>query len=116
MNELDRWMNLLLDMDVSAEGIKEFEIIYKDILYSTSMSEDNNQEDVLNMFKVIDMMGDNNTESEMLRRYLYYIYGKFMVADIYAGVIGSTMHSCDKQEAMLLDEIMTIAIDKIIKQ
>ena len=116
MNELDRWMNLLLDTDVSPEGIKEFESIYKDMIYSTALSNKHSEHDVFNMFKVIDMMGEDNAESEMLRRYLYYIYGKFIVADVYAEVVGNMMPSCSKQEAILLDEIMSAAINKIIKQ
>lgn len=115
MNELKKWMMLLLDMDVSAEGIKEFETIYKDMVYSTSISEDQSQDDVMNMFKVIDMMGEDNTESEMLRRFLYFIYGKFLVADIYAGVIGQCMYNASDDERMLLEEVMTLSIDKIIK-
>jgi hypothetical protein len=114
MNELKKWMTLLLDMNVSAEGIKEFEMTYRDILYATSISYDQTKDDMLNMFKVIDMLGDENTESEILRRFLYYIYGKFIVADIYAGVIGEHMRSSNNTERILLDEIMNSAITKII--
>ena len=113
MNELDRWMNLLLNKGVSAEGLREFESIYKDMIYSTAINE---ELDVMRMFDIIDMMGDDNTDSEMMRRYLYYIYGKFLVADIYAGIIGDMMGSVDKDERMMLEDIMELAIDKIIKQ
>jgi len=51
-----------------------------------------------------------------MRRYLYYIDVKFLVADLYAGIIGDMMGSVDKDERMMLEDIMELAIDKIIKQ
>jgi len=106
-------MKHLLDTGVSAEGIKEFEKIYKDILYSTAMDEN---QDAMKMFQVIDMMGNDNVESEMMRRYLYYIYGKFLVADIYAGLIAEFQYESEEETASILEELFTIALDRITKQ
>ena len=106
-------MKHLLDTGVSAEGIKEFETIYKDILYSTAMDEN---QDVMKMFQVIDMMGNDNVESEMMRRYLYYVYGKFLVADIYAGLIAEFQYESTKETASILEELFTKALDRITKQ
>ena len=113
MNELNRWMQHLLDTGVSAEGMKEFKSMYEDMLFSTAM--DDNQ-DVMKMFQVIDMMGNENVESEIMRRYLYYIYGKFLVSDIYAGLIGEYIHDSDKDTALVLDELHEVALEKITKQ
>lgn len=118
MNELDRWMSLLLSEGVSPEGIKEFESIYKDMIYSTAMSNELNEEDVFSMFEVINMMGEDNAESEMMRRYLYYVYGKFIVADIYAAVVADMVfkQNCTQAEASALSQLLETAIEKIIKQ
>ena len=106
-------MKHLLDTGVSAEGMKEFKSIYQDILYSTAMDEN---QDVMKMFQVIDMMGNDNVESEMMRRYLYYIYGKFLVADIYAGLIAEFQYESEEKTASILEELFTIALDRITKQ
>lgn len=110
MTELDKWMKHLLDTGVSAEGVKEFETIYKDILYSTSISE---EQDVMSMFNVIDMMGEDTVESEILRRYLYFIYGAYLVTDLYAGVIGEFIgFQSDQNIAQLLDTLWETAMDR----
>lgn len=106
-------MKHLLDTGVSAEGMKEFKSIYQDMLYSTAMDEN---QDVMKMFQVIDMMGNDNVESEMMRRYLYYIYGKFLVADIYAGLIAEFQYESKDETASILEELFTIALDRITKQ
>jgi hypothetical protein len=111
MTELDKWMQHLLDTEVSAEGIKEFERIYKDILYSTSISE---EQDVKSMFAVIDMMGEDTVESETLRRYLYFIYGAYLITDLYAGVIGEFIgFQSDKNTVDLLNALWETAIDRV---
>ena len=50
---------------------------------------------------------------DMMRQYLFYIYGKFVSADIYAGCIGGSMADADDEWKMLLDSIMDEAITKI---
>lgn len=111
MTELDKWMKHLLDTGVSAEGIKEFETIYKDILYSTSISD---EQDVMGMFNVIDMMGEDTVESEILRRYLYFIYGAYLITDLYAGVIGEFIgFQSDQNTAQLLDTLWETAMDRV---
>ena len=112
MNELEKWIKVLLDKDVSAKGLRDFKTAYQDIIYSTYLNEDM---DEVNMLNVIDFVGDDNEESEIIRRYLYYVYGKFMSADIYAGCIGKAMSDADDEWRMLLDSIMEDAIIKITK-
>lgn len=113
MSELDRWMKILLDKDVSGEAIKEFAILYRDMVTSTVINDDFDAHD---MFTVIDYFGDDNSESEMLRRYLYYLYGKFVAADIYAGVIGETAGEVDEDYREVLWNVMDEAISKITKK
>lgn len=113
MSELDRWMKMLLDKDVSGEAIKEFAVLYRDMVTSTSINEDF---DVHDMFSVIDYFGNDNKESEMLRRFLYYLYGKFVAADIYAGVIGEIAGEVDEDYREVLWNVMDEAISKITKK
>jgi hypothetical protein len=110
MSELERWMKLLLDKGVSAKGMREFKNTYQDLIFSTSINED---VDRMRMLEIIDYMGEDDSESEIMRRYLYYIYGKFISADAYAGCIGKSMADADDDWKMLLDSIMDDAINKI---
>jgi hypothetical protein len=110
MSELERWMKLLLDKGVSAKGMREFKNTYQDLIFSTSINED---VDRIRMLEIIDYMGEDDSESEIMRRYLYYIYGKFISADVYAGCIGKSMADADDDWKMLLDSIMDDAINKI---
>jgi hypothetical protein len=110
MNELQKWMKILLDKGVSARGMREFKNTYEDVIFSTSINED---VDRLKMLEVISYMGEDDAESDMMRQYLFYIYGKFVSADVYAGCIGSSMADADDEWRMLLDSIMDEAITKI---
>ena len=113
MNELERWMKILLEKDVSANGLREFKRVYTDLLYSTSINHD---VDKIKMLEVIDVMGEDDDESQLLRRSLYYVYGKFVSADIYSGCIGEMMSIANEYERTMLERLMDEALNKIIKQ
>jgi hypothetical protein len=112
MNELDKWMKLLLDKGVSVKGLREFKTAYQDIVFSSFLNDDI---DELHMLDVIGFVGDEDEESETIRRYLCYVYGKFVSADIYAGCIGKAMSGADDEWRMLLDSIIEDAIKQITK-
>lgn len=115
MSELDYWMRFLLDKGISANGIKEFESMYRDVIYSTSINDDI---DRIKMLDVISRLGNDDEESEILRQYLFYAYGKFVTADIYAGCIGLLVANASADDKILIDhlnELMDKALNKIIE-
>jgi len=115
MNELHRINNSLLDSDVSAELISEFNRIYAELMLATASNMDEVDDDTENVLNVIDMIGYDDDQSAKVRRYLYYLYGKFRATDLYAEAMGELSPALSDSEREVLDTLMDIAINKINK-
>lgn len=82
MNNISYWKDRLMSEGVDYSLVEEFTKTVKDIMFAKAI--DVNKMDTQNIFDIIDLFGDDDDDSEKIRRYLYYIVGEMNCSDSYA--------------------------------
>jgi hypothetical protein len=101
MKNIAYWTDRLDNEGVSQELKYEFIKTLNDLALAMSISEE--KTNVNAMFTIIDLFGDEDTDSERLKRYLYYCLGDIVCSESYAYALAISDVDTDKAENIIFN-------------
>ena len=113
-NDCNRWLERLLEEGAPANVLKEFKILYSELMLGIATNDSFTKDEI---FDVIKSIGNSNADAVDAKIYLAYVIGKFQAADAYATTIGGILNDDTTEDTMLfIDKLMDDAVKEIINR
>lgn len=113
-NDCNRWLERLLEEGAPANVLKEFKILYSELMLGIATNDSFTKDEI---FDVIKSIGDSDADAVDAKMYLAYVIGKFQAADAYATTIAGILNEDATEDTLLfVDKLMDEAVEEIINR